>query len=1092
MKKMKKREIPYSDEIDGAPKRAKMAPQYDMFAPSSAVLQPSSAPEVLQPSSARQENGTSSAAPAASNFSATSSTASLNMSAFQKRLMEKSGWKEGAGLGRAEQGITQPIQAVQKMGMGGLGLASKVMAQQHDNEEITVESLEIKWAPSFLSLPPGPVDSNVIAACRMESVSFGPLPREPDDSFCSRHLQTGVLEAKSVLDHVERRRMVDARNRSNPFEMLKKEFFQNRAALKMAELDALCGRVFTAPPDWLKSQQGQKGKKGCRKLLYFADICAGPGGFSEYMLHVLKWRAKGFGFTLTGKLDFKLGKFNSNAPTESFKAYYGKDETGDITVTANMRDFATKAWAEAGGMDVVLADGGFLFEGKENLQELMVRQLVLCQCSLGMALLRKGGVFLCKVFDTWTPFTVHVCFIVSRHFDQFAIVKPHQSRPANSERYLLGVGFKSIDPKCLDFLYGLNDEIRRMKAENPNILDGVGTQPLGLIPVSQLDEEFVRYMYDLNTQLASQQIAALTRLKKYIEDQNLLPDDQEEVRRKCLEAWDLQDSKDRQNLSRRKICLDKTFGQKHFSADPRFFFQQHSTVEMNGQRMSSSEFLYQKKILHEIRELQRKLEPDSTEKPALQQTTEMSGISDWWAYLIPAGGKRLCLMSTPRGMYSPDPAQGGIRLQPLKLRIPKDTILDVVMEQQKSGEVLFHVLDAWSLPSEPDFYQKRPLFEDRISLLSLFVEAIREPCLKFSSPLTVDALLKEQNISSKDVYLLKGNGPKPSSSRFWSTSMAADFPYENVRKYLSSLIRKQQERCSSVYEIQVSNPSISQNTFEVTLVAFNLISPTARTQLPSTDRLTVAFSEVFSWQRRADVSSDPKILNSSILQYGRWLNPNLLHRFQILCVLCMRPAFTTTHSLEAIEDLLEGPLIRYKFYLKSQGGAFFEEVLQDQGPSDKAEVPTATENQEDLNRALEAKGGISQQKCGLMWKCPRCRKYKSFTGGKFCAIDGHPCIVDEYGRKILFQRRRPCDNPLCAYMLDREQRQVACPNCKVRQAWDEVKKPAQGTSWDMTALDALPALKHGQPPSAFTDGGEYFHCCSFLNLPLAPRRHTWR
>ena len=38
-----------------------------------------------------------------------------------------------------------------------------------------------------------------------------------------------------------------------------------------------------------------------KPLFTFADVCAGPGGFSEYML----WRkgfynAKGFGFTLRG------------------------------------------------------------------------------------------------------------------------------------------------------------------------------------------------------------------------------------------------------------------------------------------------------------------------------------------------------------------------------------------------------------------------------------------------------------------------------------------------------------------------------------------------------------------------------------------------------------------------------------------------------------------------------------------------------------------------------------------------------------------------------------------------------------------------
>ena len=44
-------------------------------------------------------------------------------------------------------------------------------------------------------------------------------------------------------------------------------------------------------------------------LLYFADVCAGPGGFSEYVLWRKRWRSKGFGFTLKGKSDFKLEDF---------------------------------------------------------------------------------------------------------------------------------------------------------------------------------------------------------------------------------------------------------------------------------------------------------------------------------------------------------------------------------------------------------------------------------------------------------------------------------------------------------------------------------------------------------------------------------------------------------------------------------------------------------------------------------------------------------------------------------------------------------------------------------------------------------------
>lgn len=58
------------------------------------------------------------------------------------------------------------------------------------------------------------------------------------------------------------------------------------------------------------------------QLLYFADVCAGPGGFSEYVLWKKKWTAKGFGFTLKGDNDFRLENFYAG-PSESFEPYYG-------------------------------------------------------------------------------------------------------------------------------------------------------------------------------------------------------------------------------------------------------------------------------------------------------------------------------------------------------------------------------------------------------------------------------------------------------------------------------------------------------------------------------------------------------------------------------------------------------------------------------------------------------------------------------------------------------------------------------------------------------------------------------------------------
>ena len=58
-------------------------------------------------------------------------------------------------------------------------------------------------------------------------------------------------------------------------------------------------------------------------MLYFADICAGPGGFSEYVLWRRKNDAKGFGFTLKGPCDFKLEDFFA-AASDMFEPHYGE------------------------------------------------------------------------------------------------------------------------------------------------------------------------------------------------------------------------------------------------------------------------------------------------------------------------------------------------------------------------------------------------------------------------------------------------------------------------------------------------------------------------------------------------------------------------------------------------------------------------------------------------------------------------------------------------------------------------------------------------------------------------------------------------
>lgn len=94
---------------------------------------------------------------------------------------------------------------------------------------------------------------------------------------------------------------------------------------------------------------------------------------------------------------------------------------------------------------------GFSVEGQENIQEILSKQLYLCQFLTALSILRpgtskirlnfpnksklsSGGHFVCKLFDLFTPFSVGLVYLMYRTFDKVAIHKPVTSRPANSER----------------------------------------------------------------------------------------------------------------------------------------------------------------------------------------------------------------------------------------------------------------------------------------------------------------------------------------------------------------------------------------------------------------------------------------------------------------------------------------------------------------------------------------------------------------------------------------------------------------------------------------------------------------------------------
>ncbi|CAO0794343.1 unnamed protein product [Mucor circinelloides] len=343
------------------------------------------------------------------------------------------------------------------------------------------------------------------------------------DFLSSKALVEKVNRLRENMRHVPYEQRSEARSKSNPFEKVGNAIFMNRAATKLAALDATFGLATTHSQEFT-----------------FADICGGPGGFSEYLLwRVHSWgeSAHGFGITLkaSNEVNWHTEKFRPDIPRHSLTEINGADGTGDLYKIDNIKQFEATILKETRdkGVDLAVADGGFDFTGNEAHQELSAQRLLLCEIVTMLTCLKRGGHFVCKFFDILSESTAGLVWLLYQLFDEICITKPLSSRPANAERYIVCKGLVHEKPTQLVQLL--------IKAIDTS------TTAINIVARQYLekDEDFIDYVKMRNIRFAMKQTEALEQMDQFIKNPQLAPlYDQEQVKRHCLNEWrlPLQDS----------------------------------------------------------------------------------------------------------------------------------------------------------------------------------------------------------------------------------------------------------------------------------------------------------------------------------------------------------------------------------------------------------------------------------------------------------------------------------------------------------------------------------------------------------------------
>jgi 23S rRNA U2552 (ribose-2'-O)-methylase RlmE/FtsJ len=186
-----------------------------------------------------------------------------------------------------------------------------------------------------------------------------------------------------------------------------------------------------------------------RDIQRTSHTAEGPGGFLEAIQH----RAPGtrsIAMTLRSTERSVPGWRKSQAFLRDHPAVtvtYGSDNTGNLYSLANQTAYQTAARSHLTlPADLYTADGGFDFSSDYNGQENTVQRLLAAEALAGLSTLRAGGTMILKVFDTKNRATLELLWTLSNCFERTALVKPHTSRPANSERYWIGQGCHAVIP----------------------------------------------------------------------------------------------------------------------------------------------------------------------------------------------------------------------------------------------------------------------------------------------------------------------------------------------------------------------------------------------------------------------------------------------------------------------------------------------------------------------------------------------------------------------------------------------------------------------------------------------------------------------
>jgi len=226
---------------------------------------------------------------------------------------------------------------------------------------------------------------------------------------------------------------------------------------------------------------------------------------------------------------YNLPSYNKTILNKHIAIVYGKDNTGDINNLENIDSINNKFY-------LITADGGFDEGNDFNNKEQLHYFLILNEIYSAIALQKRGGAFVLKVFDIFTETSIHLLFLLNSMYEHIYVYKPKTSRPTNSEKYIICKNL-SISEEALETI---QQALKQLSKTLKNKRMKYATFTL----FKTIPESFVERIREMNSAFVKIQCEFLGKAITYCENEEFIKNyDQElsrsvEKRKSVFKEWE--------------------------------------------------------------------------------------------------------------------------------------------------------------------------------------------------------------------------------------------------------------------------------------------------------------------------------------------------------------------------------------------------------------------------------------------------------------------------------------------------------------------------------------------------------------------------